>query len=355
MTKNGEEDFLKDLQIQCVKDAAEHLAQFREALPGLQKQPSETIKGMMKICHTLKGNLQAVGFNHCAEFMHSFESAMVGIEQQIRGRPMAENDAFVLEFFLSDAIQGLEAYFNELGAKLADAPEMREGRKHLITMLATWTASGAAAAPAPIPTAAEHAHAPVRAETAAVSAPQMAAPGSDAHLAPAPSAGGSSLPSSAKSPLPVVRDSESRNYLLCRNGNRNFGIPIERVVEVVQSQSWNRLPATRRDLHGLLNLRGEVIPLVNLTETLGEMPGSDDPKAPVDRRSYIVVCRANGAHFGFMVEDAQQVIELDETKFQPIGGLSRGLATNLVTHFCLLDERNVMILALERSFQEWAA
>lgn len=337
---------MKELQSQCLKDSLEYIHEFQEALPDLAVATSATLTRLMKACHSLKGNLQAAGFQHCGQLVHGLESALVGL-QDATGAPLAalsDSDAPVLEFLLSDTIQSVEGYFTDLAQASTDSPELYEKRKHALKLVATWKPSGESLALSASQQMAK--------ETSnALATPPAAPNGADSFFTEIAIQPPAAVPAAIVAP-PVVASattqastpSESRKpetaiYLLCRQDERHFALPIDNVLEIVRFQPIVALPLAPAHYLGALNLRGEILPVIDLKNTLGSALNTHE--------GYIVVCHTQGVKFGFPVEEAQQVIELKPNGFQSADAMA-GDSSGLVAHFALLDDRTIQVLDLDR-------
>lgn len=321
--------FLRDLQMECLKSGSDHIGAFREALLGLSSHPFEAVSALMKACHSLKGDLQAVGFLDCAEFVHSLEAAVENVQDQAKqsGEKFSERDAPMVEFLLSDAIQSLEGYLLELEANPVDTPERRERRISVLNILTMWRAGLTMSVDTSI--GADDVEQPPVPILELVSEP-VPEPKCEPELALEPEL----APDIPYQPV-------SRMFLLCRNGNRHIGLPIENILEIVQSRAWTRLPCVRTDMVGLMNLHGEVIPILNTHERLGS--------SLTQEKGLVVVCSVNANRFGFPVEEAEQVLEIDTNAFQPAEQLAerRGDPT-VITHFFQKEEQTILIVNLDR-------
>lgn len=341
-----DENFLKELQEQCFREGAEHIAGYREALARMLKTPNDSLSDMLKACHSIKGTLQASGYLHCSDFVHQLESAITNVLNYLESNKItpAEDDLRVLEFLCSDAIQYLETYFTELKEANTDKPEMVTSRIHSVTIISEWKCGANTESLVDvIPSASDHKEVIPFDEPA--KEPDLSTL-LDQQIQVAEKV---LTEQSRNAPKVVEPDTTLSNlYLLCKNGERYFGIQIERVVEIVQRQKWNSLPSMVDGLSGLMNLRGEVLPVIDMKRTLGDrlMVVSDDKLS----RSYIVVCQVSGTKYGFPVEDAQQVLELDTDKFQPADTLQFERDSQMVTHFSLQENKTILILDLNKAF-----
>ena len=126
-------------------------------------------------------------------------------------------------------------------------------------------------------------------------------------------------------------------FLLFQNGKKYFAIAIEHIVEVIKSQSLSSPPHRRKNLSGLLNLRGEVLPILKLEEIVANKDA---------RPTYVVVSQVDDMRFGFQVETVHQVVTLDPKQFQAVDGISNS-DDSIVTHFCQTEDKTISILKLK--------
>jgi len=93
------------------------------------------------------------------------------------------------------------------------------------------------------------------------------------------------------------------------SGGEKLLFRLEDVVEVLPMVALSGVAQARGRFRGLLNLRGEVVPVHDLSD-------SDQPLAQ-DR--YVVVSRHSGELVGFVVDDVLEVVDLP-LRGQPLGG-----------------------------------
>ncbi|NPV88223.1 chemotaxis protein CheW [Coprothermobacteraceae bacterium] len=87
-----------------------------------------------------------------------------------------------------------------------------------------------------------------------------------------------------------------RNYLVFELGGRKYGFELPAVVEIVVPQKVYRIPRSKPHVLGLCNIRGSILPVVDIAASLGERRqesieqryiwmrlGSDEAAVPVDR------------------------------------------------------------------------
>ncbi len=336
--------FLVELQKQCLTDAVDEVAVMQEALLRMEKAPLEVISTLLKICHNYKGNLQAVAFKNCSEFIHQFETSLQKIEAKIKGAPggASSDDLRFLEFMLSDAMVQIQTYFTALLSSLVDDPDLMAKRKYVFPTLDGWEVS---VTTTEVPTAAPSTPEPIKiASEPAKIAPPPAAPVQPLIESGNPPVSLQTEKAPAKQIVAVEtpEPEENRNaiYLLCRNGNLAFALDVQKVVEVVQLSDVNQMPCAQQALVGLMNLRGEVVPVLRLKEM----------NYRETSHRLAVICKNTVGKFGLPVDAADCVVEYDKRKFQSavsaLGENSSGLIENIY-----LDQGHpILILSLDKAF-----
>ncbi len=315
---NADDQFLRDMQNQCLADSGEHIEAIRAALLEINKAPTSSIAKILKESHSLKGNFFAVGFSSCGEFIHSAETALVKIEATLKALPPAQLQTLNspnLEFLLSNLLKNLESYIEFLKTNQDDNSQ-KEMRTSILKELEQWqpevaTERSQPAAPQtteapPVPVSSEG-----KSEKAAVSAP-------------------------VSQEIPV----KSSLYLLCKSQDRNFAIPVRQVVEVVQEKQLTSSPTKKEQLLGLMNLRGEVLPILNLNHVFGEKSATE--------RGFVIICEEQGHRFGFPIGHAEQIIELRTDRFQEITSVVEN-TSKIISHSFIDADKTILIVNIGKA------
>lgn len=95
-------------------------------------------------------------------------------------------------------------------------------------------------------------------------------------------------------------------YVIFKLDKEHYGIPIENVLSIEKTGETTRIPNAPNYVKGVINLRGEVIPVVNLRSKLG-MELED-----LSKNSRIIVVIANEIVAGLMVDSSSEVLEIDK-------------------------------------------
>lgn len=133
-------------------------------------------------------------------------------------------------------------------------------------------------------------------------------------------------------PLPAVPATAQRQYLRFRTGQEQMGITLDAIRELLEYQPLTTLPRMSPLLAGVLNLRGNGVPVLNLAHCLGL------PTGPQQRRSCIIILQLATAmpasEIGILVDEVHTVEDIaDDTIEAPpqLGKLlPRGLLAGMV-------------------------
>lgn len=123
-------------------------------------------------------------------------------------------------------------------------------------------------------------------------------------------------------------------------GEEEFGIDITKIVEILKKQKVFQLPNLPDFLSGVINLRGEIIPIVDLRKRFG----IEDIKG----KGRIVVIRFGKEKIGLYVDDIKEIVNLDPSEISASPSIFKGLKTEYMTGIGQKDERIIVILNLDR-------
>lgn len=101
---------------------------------------------------------------------------------------------------------------------------------------------------------------------------------------------------------------EKVQYMVVRLGDEQYGINIRYIDNIVRMQHITRVPKAQNYFKGVINLRGEVIPVMSLRLKMG----LDDDEFTNISRIIIIKAEADAA-IGVIVDEVSEVVTLDET------------------------------------------
>lgn len=106
-------------------------------------------------------------------------------------------------------------------------------------------------------------------------------------------------------------------YIVVRIGNEQYGINIKYIDNIVRNQKITRVPKTQTYYKGVINLRGEIIPVMSIRLKLGL---EDDEFTDKTR---IIIVKIEAATIGVIVDQVREVVTLDDDNTEKITRTSR--------------------------------
>ena len=104
-----------------------------------------------------------------------------------------------------------------------------------------------------------------------------------------------------------VSEVESKQYIVVMVGSEQYGIDIGYIDNIVRMQKITRVPRVQDYFRGVINLRGEVVPIMSLRKKMGL---EDDVFTNASR---IIILKLEGnASLGIIVDEVREVVNLSE-------------------------------------------
>lgn len=112
-------------------------------------------------------------------------------------------------------------------------------------------------------------------------------------------------------------DAQKGKYMTFKSGNEYFGLKIQYVNEIIQFQAITAIPETEDYIKGLINLRGKVIPVIDVRLRFKQEPFE------YDDRTCIIVINVKSTVVGLIVEKIAEVVEIKEENILPPPSIGR--------------------------------
>jgi purine-binding chemotaxis protein CheW len=134
---------------------------------------------------------------------------------------------------------------------------------------------------------------------------------------------------------------EDRLFCTFHLGDHLFGIEIAEVQEVLRSQEITRVPLAAPAVRGVINLRGRILPAVDLRRCL-EMDAFPRDRTP----AHIVVRGAASASASLLVDDIGGVVDTTSAAYAATPPTLRGKARDLLVGVYKLQSEVLLVLAI---------
>jgi purine-binding chemotaxis protein CheW len=134
----------------------------------------------------------------------------------------------------------------------------------------------------------------------------------------------------------------ARQYLTFSLNTRSYAIPLAEVAEITNNLELNHMPHMPKGVEGLLNLRGNVLPVINLRTRMG-LP-------PIETKSFenVLILDMDGHRTGVLVDRVESVITATQDLLIPASPLLAGPDGGWSSGFVLQQQRVVVILDARR-------
>ena len=120
------------------------------------------------------------------------------------------------------------------------------------------------------------------------------------------------------------------------------------IMSVREIRGWTKttpLPHAPKFMKGVINLRGTVLPVMDLAERLGLEPRKKND------RNVIIVVKLDDMMTGLLVDAVSDIIAITEDDLQPPPDMSANAAQSVVSALTLIDERMIRVLDLAATVQ----
>lgn len=107
------------------------------------------------------------------------------------------------------------------------------------------------------------------------------------------------------------RDAKRGKYMTFKSGNEYYGLKIQYVSEIIQFQTITVIPETEDYIKGLINLRGKVIPVIDVRLRFKQQPFE------YNDRTCIIVINVKSMLVGLIVEKIAEVVDIKEENILP--------------------------------------
>lgn len=131
---------------------------------------------------------------------------------------------------------------------------------------------------------------------------------------------------------------ESTQYIVIRLGDEQFGIDIRFIDNIVRMQTITRVPKVPAYLKGVINLRGEVIPVMSIRMKMGL------PEDVIARATRIIILKLEQqGNVGIIVDEVREVVTLESTQIDKIAYDAKEGAINFISG---VGKRNGELISL---------
>lgn len=133
-----------------------------------------------------------------------------------------------------------------------------------------------------------------------------------------------------------------KQYVIFKLGNEEYGVDIMNVKEISEFKESTHVPNAPYFVDGIINLRGEIIPIVNLKKRFKVSSGE------INSDTRIIVININDRNVGFVVDEASQVLRINDNDIDDAPEIIAGVDRQYITGVGKVGEKIIILLDLEK-------
>jgi purine-binding chemotaxis protein CheW len=131
-----------------------------------------------------------------------------------------------------------------------------------------------------------------------------------------------------------------------RIGSETYGVRIGAVREIVRVPEITSVPSAPDLIEGVINLRGKIIPVMDLRKRFGSVA------VPADKKNRILVVELDGKMIGLIVSSASEVLKIPPSDIEAPGSVFADGESNYVTGVGKLKGRLIILLDIARLLRQ---
>lgn len=139
---------------------------------------------------------------------------------------------------------------------------------------------------------------------------------------------------------------DASQFLTFMLSDEEFAVPIMQVKEIIEYHDLTSVPMVPEFIAGALNLRGSIVPVINLAVKFGMPPSG------ITRRTCVVIMEVmldnEQAVMGMLVDKVLQVIDISEENIDAAPSLGAQIRTDFIRGMGKMEDRFVIILAINK-------
>lgn len=132
-------------------------------------------------------------------------------------------------------------------------------------------------------------------------------------------------------------------------GEEEFAVDILAVQEINRMMSLTRVPQSPPEVEGVINLRGKIIPVIDLRRRFGLTPSEQS------EQSRIIVVEVHSRVLGFIVDRVSEVLRISSKIVEPAPTMVCSVDSDFIAGVGKLPDRLLILLDLSKLFDNHAA
>ena len=139
--------------------------------------------------------------------------------------------------------------------------------------------------------------------------------------------------------------STANRYLTFFVDDEQYGLDISRIKEIIAPMDITHIPRTPEFVKGVINLRGSIIPVVDVRLKF------DMEEREMDMNTAIIIYEVEKTSIGFIVDQVEDVLSIDKEHISDAPQFGSNIDTSFIESVAEVDDDVIMLLNLEQIFE----
>ncbi|MEN2776592.1 chemotaxis protein CheW [Acetivibrio clariflavus] len=135
---------------------------------------------------------------------------------------------------------------------------------------------------------------------------------------------------------------DGKQYVVFLLDKENYGIEIHSVTTIEKMLPYARVPKTPDYIKGVINLRGEIVPIMDIRTRFG-MEAREETE-----ETRIIIIKINDVSFGIIVDEVDEVLTLNEEAIENVSNFTNDVSMDYILGVGKIDGRIVTLLNIEK-------
>ncbi|MFT5661536.1 MAG: purine-binding chemotaxis protein CheW [Sulfurimonas sp.] len=137
----------------------------------------------------------------------------------------------------------------------------------------------------------------------------------------------------------------ANRYLTFSVDDEKYGIHISRIKEIIATINITHIPKTPDFVKGVINLRGSIIPVVDVRLKFGMQ------EREMDINTAIIIYEVDKSSIGFIVDQVEDVLSIDKKHISEAPRFGSNIDTSFIENVAEVENDVIMLLNLEKIFE----
>lgn len=145
--------------------------------------------------------------------------------------------------------------------------------------------------------------------------------------------------------MPAEDSQQEKQLVTFKLGEEEYGIEISHVREIIKASQITPVPRAPQFVEGVINLRGKIVPVIDLKKRLG-LPQGKPPSQPC-----IIVLEMKGQLFGVKVDAVAEVLKLPGSAIEPppqLVGIAEQPEQECLTGVGKMEDRLILLIDVDK-------